>query len=165
VDFVVANLVDHAHFGPLLARWHALEWGHLYAGPGSNWDEQIAVEEFAGMQRSEIPLTLIALATGTNELLGSVSLIADDELQGYQHLTPWIASLFVNPGSRNHGIARVLMNRIVGEAARLGYDHVFLFSSGQEQYYATRGWETIDHASAHGHDVAVMSLSTQLRLE
>jgi predicted N-acetyltransferase YhbS len=157
VKFTIANLLDHAHVGPTLACWHAAEWGHLYNGPGSTWNEQIATQEFAEMKRSEIPLTFVALHSSSNELLGSISLIADDELQGFEHLTPWLASLYVVSHARSFGIARALINEVVVATVRLGFERVFLFTAGQERYYLDQGWEIVARTRAHDHDAVVMS--------
>jgi N-acetylglutamate synthase-like GNAT family acetyltransferase len=160
MNFIISNLVDHPHFGPILARWHAAEWGHLYNGPGSSWNEDIATEEFAAMKREVIPLTLIALDEQTHELIGSVSLIADDELHGFAHLTPWLASLYVVPSARNRRVASTLINRVSNEAHRLGHTQMYLFTSGQSKYYSDRGWHTVALTTAHGHRATVMSRAT-----
>src|SRR4051812_20450451 len=53
-----------------------------------------------------IPLTLVA-AEG-NEPVGSVSLVESD-LTGWDHLTPWLASLYVRPDWRGQGIGKLLV--------------------------------------------------------
>jgi GNAT superfamily N-acetyltransferase len=159
LTFVLENLADHAHLGPTLARLHAAEWGHLYNGPGSTWNEELARQEFADMQREAIPMSILAIDPSTDALLGSISLIADDELHGFEHLTPWLASLFVLPEARGRGIGSALIEAVMDQAARVGSERVYLFTSGQQGYYEDRGWELIDTASAHGHAVSVMTKS------
>ncbi len=161
MKYQIANLVDHLHLGPTLAEWHATEWGHLYAGPGSTWNRQVAEQEFAEMQRDKIPLTLIAVDLTSSALLGSISLIADDELQGFEHLTPWLASLYIVPAARGVGIARALIDAAIDEAARLGNNQVYLFTSGQADYYHKLGWETVADTQAHGHPTVVMTRNTR----
>jgi predicted N-acetyltransferase YhbS len=158
MQYRIENFVDHVGLGPLLAQLHAAEWGHLYDGPGSTWNQEVAEQEFADMQRDDLSLTLVALSVA-GDLLGSISLIADDELQGFDHLTPWIASLYVVPTARGVGIASALIEAILTKAANLGYAKAYLFTSGQERYYLDRGWETLQHTQAHGHPSEVMSRS------
>jgi predicted N-acetyltransferase YhbS len=156
--FAIVNLVDHAELGSTLAHWHTQEWGHLY--DPTIWNREIAKREFAEMQRHGIPLTFVALDPHTHALLGSISLIADDELSGYEHLTPWLASLYVVPKSRGIGIARALIDAVLSAAMHQGYDTVYLFTSGQERYYAERGWAVVARTFAYGHDAAVMAHTT-----
>jgi monoamine oxidase/predicted N-acetyltransferase YhbS len=156
--YVIANLVHHQHVAPTLARWHTVEWGHLYAS--SVWNRAIAEREFAEMNATEIPLTIVALDPRTNNVVGSISLIADDDLEGFEHCTPWLASLYVAPTSRGCGIARALIDSILSSAAELGNERVFLFTSGQEDYYRNRGWALVARTQANGHDAAVMARST-----
>jgi predicted N-acetyltransferase YhbS len=156
MQYRIENFVDHVGFGPLLAQLHAAEWGHLYDGPGSTWNQEVAEQEFADMQRDDLSLTLVALSVA-GDLLGSISLIADDELQGFDHLTPWIASLYVVPTARGVGIASALIDAALRTATDLGYLTVYLFTSGQESYYLQRGWKTLHHTRAHGHAAVVMS--------
>jgi monoamine oxidase len=154
----IENLVDYPQFGSVLAMWHVREWGHLYRD--STWNEATARHEFQSMQRDSIPLTLLALDDLSGELLGSASLIADDELQEFAHLAPWLASLYVVPSARSRGIARELTNAILDESNRLGHLHTYLFTAGQEDYYRIRGWALVARTQANGHDTAVMARST-----
>jgi hypothetical protein len=45
----------------------------------------------------------------------------------------------------------------------MGIERLHLFTAGQEQWYLARGWRTIGHAAAQGHDAAVMVRSTSPR--
>jgi polyamine oxidase len=154
----IENLVDHPQFGGVLATWHVREWGHLYRQ--SVWNETIARHEFATMKRDLIPITLLALDDSSGELMGSVSLIADDDLEGFAQLSPWLASLFVVPPARGNGVARELMNAILLEAHRLGHPYTYLFTSGQEEYYRRHGWSFVAMTQTRGHNAAVMARST-----
>lgn len=154
----IAELAHHLELGPLLARWHAEEWGHLY--PPDEWNQAVAEAEFAAMDRpGTVPTTWIAFdGDGRREadVLGSVSLTASDDLPGFEALTPWLVSLFIAPQHRGRGIGALLVGHLLAEAARLGIERVHLFTAGQEGYYLDRGWRTIAHTEAHGHPAAVM---------
>ncbi len=154
----IENLVDSPQFGGILATWHVREWGHLY--PDSVWNELTAHQEFASMQRDSVPLTLLALDDLSGELLGSASLIADDDLEGFGHLSPWLASLYVVPTARSSGIASELMKAVLLESHRLGHPYTYLFTAGQEEYYRARGWSLIARTKAHGHEATVLAHAT-----
>lgn len=145
-----------AGVAPALAHWHAAEWAHLYDG----WDEATALAEFRAMDApGTVPTTWVAFAgagRGTEDLLGSVSLIDDDELEGFREVGPWLASLFVVPAARGAGVGRRLIDHLVTEAHRLGIERLHLFTSGQEAYYERLGWRTVARPDANGHATAVM---------
>ncbi len=157
-EISIVNLVNRPQLGDRLARWHVDEWGHLYAD--EVWNLEIARREFANMTADCVPLTLLAINKLTDECLGSVSLIADDDLPGFQHLTPWLASLFVAPSYRGSGIARALITAVLEEAGRLNHERVYLFTAGQDAFYRERGWVELHRATAQGHDAVVMMRST-----
>ncbi|MBI2799668.1 MAG: hypothetical protein HYX63_05185 [Gammaproteobacteria bacterium] len=93
----ITFLATHPPLGPRLATLHVAEWQHLYAG----WNAVIALAEFeAQYSDGRLPTTLVALEGGL--LLGSVSPIYDD-LPGWEHFNPWLASLLVLPEFRGAG--------------------------------------------------------------
>ncbi|HRE03582.1 MAG TPA: GNAT family N-acetyltransferase [Ilumatobacteraceae bacterium] len=141
----IETITGRADLAPLLARWHAAEWAHLY--DPSVWNEQIAVEEFVAQAApGSDDVTWIAFdgpGRGHGDVVGSVSLLDSDDLTGYEHLSPWLASLYVRPDWRGVGIARRLIDTLI-EAARVrGDQRVHLFTSGQEGYYLDRGWHIV----------------------
>src|SRR4051812_39907152 len=133
----IEYLADHMQHAPQLAAWHHQEWGGLL--PNLTLDEALA-----GLQchtsRCLIPTTLIALEA--NRLIGSTSLLQSD-LEGWEHLWPWVASVYVVPDRRGNGVGRQLITRAVDEARRLGVAQVYLFTATKEQYYAKLGWSRL----------------------
>lgn len=156
----ISELAEHPHFGTLLARWHVAEWGHLYP----DWTEAVATAEFAAMDRSgEIPTTWLAFdgpGRTSDDLLGSVSLLSSDDLAGFDHLGPWLGSLFVRPDARGRHVGSILTRHCVREAARLGHSRLYLFTGGQVAYYKALGWRPETTADAQGVEVTVMARDT-----
>jgi monoamine oxidase/GNAT superfamily N-acetyltransferase len=144
--------------GPILARWHVHEWAHLYG----HWTVDDAIAEFAAMNNPDaLPMTWLALdgdGALDRRLLGSISLIEDDELEGYRDTSPWLASLYVVPRARGGLLGRQLVDRCVAEAKRLGVDRLHLFTDTAAAWYRRAGWRTIGSAEANGHAVDVMVL-------
>jgi monoamine oxidase len=160
-DVSFAQIADHPHLGPLLARWHAAEWGHLYSP--DRWNEDIAQAEFAAQASGTADTTWVAFdGAGRDEadVLGSVSFIPTDDLEGFEHLTPWLASLYVRPEARARRIGTQLVDHLLAYAATLGIPRVHLFTAGQETWYLNRGWRTLARTEAHGHGAAVMVRDT-----
>lgn len=135
---------------PTLARWHGEEWGDLLP----DWGVRPALTELlTHTGRTLIPLTLVGM--DGDRVLGSVSLIADD-LPGWEHLTPWLASVFVAPDARGRGIGSRLVEEAEATAARLGYRRLHLFTSGQEPFYRRLGWVPLAATALRNHPVTVM---------
>ena len=153
----IENIVLHPEIGPTLARWHVAFWGDLY----DNWTEATAVQEFAHMKQDSVPMTLVAVEHTDTEyrVVGSVSLFEDDDLPGFDHLTPWLGSLYVVPEARGKGVGEQLILAMLAEAFRLHYRSVYLFTPENQEYYEQRGWNRVTEAEAHGHPVTVMSHS------
>src|SRR5947209_3299252 len=103
-------LADHLELAPLLASWHYEEWSALLP----EWSlEQALADLQTHTGRCQIPTTFVALEGGRP--VGSASLLATD-LDGWQHLSPWLASVFVLAEFRGQGFGRQLVERVVEEA-------------------------------------------------
>ncbi len=159
-DVQIAELADHPGLAPVLAGWHVAEWGHLYPG----WTVEAAVGEFAAMVRpGVIPTTFVAFDGAgwtAAHVLGSVSLLATDDLPGFEHVGPWLASLFVVPAARGRGVGAALVDHAVAAARAMGIERLHLFTDGQERYHLAHGWRPLARAEAGGHPVTVMVRST-----
>lgn len=161
----VAGITARRELEARLARLHAGEWAHLYEP--AVWSESIAAAELTAMSATPgVPRTLLAFDGGgrsADELAGSVCLLASDDLAGWEHVGPWLASLFVMPAARGRGVGAALTAACVDLARELGHDDVHLFTAGQERYYAERGWRTVGHGDANGTPAAVMVRRTDPR--
>ena len=158
----IESLAGHQRLAPLLASWHYAEWGHLY--PSDVWNEAIATAESEAMAiESSADHTWVAFdgdGRRAENVLGSVSLMASDDLAGFEHLTPWLASMFVTPAARGRGIASALVDHLLAAARDAGHETVYLFTSGQDDFWSARGWTVIEHVETAGNPAVVMSRST-----
>jgi predicted N-acetyltransferase YhbS len=143
-------LADHPEFVPVLAAWHHAEWARYY----TSWPlEQVTAELRGHTGRCQVPTTVVAVKDGRP--LGSASLIAAD-LDGWERLSPWLASVFVTPDRRGQGIGKRLVERVVEEAARLGFPAVYLWTPGQREYYERLGWDCVETVRRPLAEVTVM---------
>jgi len=97
----------------------------------------------------------VALDVVSGKALGSVSLVSHDmawfksngvvDGVSLQTLTPWLASLYVNPSARRQGLGKHMVECVVAEASRRGFTQVFLFCCPDmvklNLWYGTRGFE------------------------
>lgn len=144
-------LADHPEFISEVARWHHEEWS--YIRPGDTIEAR-TIRLRAECGRGEIPTTFVAFSNST--ALGSAMLIAHD-METHMDLTPWLASVFVEPDHRRQGIASALIGHVVECAARLGVKRLYLFTEGAEQMYLRLGWSVLERTSYRGEDAVVMS--------
>jgi monoamine oxidase len=153
------------HLAPVLAAWHHDEWGHLY--PAEVWSREVAEREFTVMAgqagRDRTWVAFDGGDRGPEALVGSVSLVASDDLEGVDHLTPWLASLYVVAAARGRGVGGALTAALMAGARADGHEVVHLFTAGQERYWADRGWSVVTTVEAAGHPATVMARSTHPR--
>jgi GNAT superfamily N-acetyltransferase len=135
-----------------LARWYFGQWGSM--NPTSTIERRI--ERLQGhLQPGRVPQTFVAF--DGDRLLGSASLVAAD-LPSRDDLSPWLASVYVDPPFRNRGIGAALVNRVAQEARALGFPMLYLFTPDRAAFYASLGWQVIELAEWNGLRVTVMEL-------
>ena len=143
-------LADHLELAPWLAAWHYQEWATLL--PEWSLAQALAdLQSHAG--RCQIPTTFVALED--DQPLGSASLLVSD-LEGWEHLSPWLASVFVLPDFRGRGLGGQLVGRVVAEAKVLGVSALYLFTEDRAAYYQRLGWEFFQSTQHHGREVVIM---------
>ncbi|MCK6549896.1 GNAT family N-acetyltransferase [Myxococcota bacterium] len=137
----------------ILAPLHVREWRHLYP-PG--WTVDVAARELlAAPDARGLPRTLVAV--DGDDVLGSVSLVADD-LPTHPELGPWLASLFVVEAARGRGVGRALVAGIIEEARGLGLTELSLFTESAEGLFARFGFVVVAREHLAGAPITRMHL-------
>ena len=149
----VAYLSEYPQYARQLADWHHAEWGAHIDG----WSREMAETELRmHTGRCQVPTTLLAMQG--ERLLGSVSLLQNDhdDIRGY---SPWLASLYVIPEMRGHGLGRLLTRRLVAEAFALGVATLYLYTVDSQDFYRALGWHQVGQIGFHGWDATVMAIT------
>lgn len=136
---------------PVLAELQGRKWRHLYG----NWNAAAALRDFeAENGDGTLPATIAALEGEV--LLGSVSVIFDD-LPGYEHLNPWLASLFVLPEHRKGGVGSFLVRAAEDVLRRNGVERSYLFTESTGAYFRRHGWTFVENTLCNGHPVEILT--------
>jgi GNAT superfamily N-acetyltransferase len=135
-----------------LALWHFAQWGSI--NPASTVERRIARLE-GHLQPNRVPQTFIAV--DGDQLLGSASLVAAD-LPSREDLSPWLASVYVDPPFRNRGVGAALVEQVAQEARSLGFSTIYLFTPDRAKFYAELGWQVVELDEWNGTQVTVMEL-------
>ncbi|WP_435389741.1 GNAT family N-acetyltransferase [Halomonas sabkhae] len=94
--------------------------------------------------------------------VGMASLVVDD-MSDRRDLTPWLASVFVLPEWRGHGIASRLVRRVEEEAEAHGVGRCYLYTPDQQSLYRRLGWQDVEEREYRGEVVTIMQRDLQPR--
>lgn len=135
-----------------LAIAHHAAWSDLF---GAHWTLDVVRAELRDSQRAEgVPATWVAMAHG--ELIGSVSLLAEEAPELQHFGSPWLGNLWVDPTRRGRGWGRRLVMHAVEAAAALQIPRLLLFTPEHASYYRGLGWSPLGDATLAGRRVDVM---------
>ena len=145
----IRPLADVPECIPILARWFHAEW-HDFDGRALPAIESQLCEN---LNRDRIPITFIALSG--SELVGTVSVDLAD-LPAFDHLSPWLASLYVLPRARRAGIGTTLVQHAQQFAFAHAIGHLYLWSPGSTRLYEKCGWTILQRSTYNSYPVALM---------
>lgn len=150
----IASIADYPELVETIAQWHWAEWGYLDSdGSADGWAANL--REWT--TRDRIPTIYIAIDGA--DLLGSVSLIEHD-MRTHQELTPWVSGVYVKSAARGQGVASALVRHVVGQAARMRFARLYLYTDTARGLYEKIGWQAIGKDHYEGHDVTIMAIDT-----
>lgn len=147
MEIVLASILNKAQRHEL-ARELVKTFGHEYP----NWTEDLAFDEVSSV--SPLPVTFVAIRDAT--VLGCVSLLSDDDVDGYELTSPWIANLWVTPRERGLGVGTGLMLHAMQVARERGLAELHLVTNTAASWHERLGWMSIETALVHGHEMTVM---------
>lgn len=130
------------------AKWRADTFGVL---DRSVEQEIRSLEALAADQTDQI--ALVAMCDGVP---AGTCLLVRSEIDPNHQVTPWLAGLFVAPGSRRQGAGAALVHAIENEARRRGHRRLFLCTDDAADFYHRLGWRVIDHTWWKGFNTALM---------
>lgn len=134
-----------------LAEWSFAEWADDFPDDTLEWYLDLYEHSSQG---DGLPVCLAAHVNG--RVVGTASLIEDDELPDAAEPGPWVAAVFVEPSSRGRGVGAALVAEATRRGHALGFSEVFLYTESGAEWYAKAGWRAVRVARLSGHPVTVM---------
>lgn len=135
----------------LVAGWCVDEWPHLFPDDTARW--YLDMYSQADATEAFPPHALIAV--DGDEVIGTASLVADDELPGAAEPGPWLAAVYVHPAHRGRGVGRALVAAVMERAPA----DIWLYTEGEMDWYRSMGWTVVRESDLNGRHVTVMHWS------
>jgi predicted N-acetyltransferase YhbS len=110
------------------------------------------------LSKDSIPITFLAMQDSM--VVGTVSLDRSD-LPSHNHLSPWLASLFVVPETRGRGIATALVQHVQEFAAQRKVPSLYLWTPGLTRLYERFGWVEIERTQYESRPITLMRWDTR----
>ena len=148
----IQPLADEPGCIPILARWFHAEWHDLDGRPVPDIEAQLS----ENIARDGIPISF--LAHSGSELVGTVSLEPSD-LPQFDHLSPWLASLYVVPKARRAGIGTALVQHVQKFALDHAIRPLYLWTPGATHLYENCGWSILQRSTYNSHPITLMHLA------
>jgi GNAT superfamily N-acetyltransferase len=149
VSLTICPLADAPEAIPLLAMWVHEEWSDFDARS----EESIQAQLAENLNRDHIPITFVAVQQAI--VCGTVSLDLAD-LPSYDHLSPWLASLYVVPAARGKGIGNALVRQVQKFAKSHGFGTLHLWTPGSTRLYESCGWTLSQRTTYRSRTISLM---------
>jgi predicted N-acetyltransferase YhbS len=149
---IIKNLSDCFEHAQTIAKWHHQEWGYL--NPGRSFDMRLE-----RMQRflNQALLPSMWVATDDHGAPLATAGIVEFDMDDHKHLSPWLASVYVDPQHRKGGIGRTMVEHVMQTSKNAGHAQLYLFTPDQAPWYSKMGWQLHETCTYHDIPVTVMS--------
>ncbi len=92
-----------------------------------------------------------------HRIVGTV-VVCECDLEGYEHLTPWVSGLFVQVADRGNSIGELLMNEASDWASRQDHTDLYLYAKKGKliPYYQRLDWRSMEDVQVYGEAFQIM---------
>lgn len=148
----IINLAEAPEHIPTIAAWHQAQWGYL--NPSGTLESRIErMQRF--LKGAAMPAMYICV--NGKHLVGTAALVESD-MDSHPELSPWLASVYVNPAYRKRGVGAALVKHVVKQASAHGFSPLYLFTPDQAKFYRELGWQFIAQESYRGGEATLMTI-------
>lgn len=145
----IVSLTDRPDLLADVARWQWEEWGRKRGRPLEAVADEVAPLTQPGSDEAGFVLLDGGVPVGT-------ACLTKEDLDSRPDLTPWLASVYVDPAHRRKGHAARLVRAVEDEAVRRGHATLWLFTWTTASLYAALGWDLVGPAEHRGSAVTLM---------
>lgn len=149
----IINLAEAPQHLETIAAWHHAQWGYL--NPGATVESRI-VKMQRYLKGYAVPAMYICV--DGEQLVGTAALVESD-MDSHPELSPWLASVYVNPDYRKRGAGAALVKHVVSKAKAQGFCPLYLFTPDQKNFYQSLGWEFMAQESYRGAEATLMKIT------
>jgi N-acetylglutamate synthase-like GNAT family acetyltransferase len=148
----IINLAAAPEHIPTIAAWHHAQWGYL--NPGGTLESRVErMQRF--LKGAAMPAMYICVEG--KHLVGTAALVESD-MDSHPELSPWLASVYVNPDYRKRGLGSALVKHVVSQARNHGFSPLYLFTPDQARFYQNLGWQFMAQESYRGGEATLMKI-------
>ena len=135
---------------PTIAKWLNEEWG---ISQGYDLSETVAWCNHLASAKDET----IIIATRKDRLIGTV-VVVECDLEGHEHLRPWLSSLYVPITERGKTIGRALIQAACDWARQKHCSNLYLYARKSQltSYYMRLGWLRMSEFDMDGERFLIM---------
>jgi GNAT superfamily N-acetyltransferase len=92
-----------------------------------------------------------------SEVVASIAICDFDDFEEFRQYKPWIAAFIVREDLRGSGIGSQVLNLAEEKAIKYGINKIYLWTEGEREFYAKRGYEFLRQMSKPGRKIDLMS--------
>lgn len=138
-----------------MASWFVQEWPEWY-GRGGRGNAEADLHAFAA---SEATLPIGVVAFDGDAPVG-VAALKSASLPTHGHLSPWAAAGFVLPAHRGRGIGATLLEALVQQAPKLGYQRIYCGTATAVPLLRRSGWSELEVTQHEGESLVIFTKET-----
>ena len=128
------------------------DWHDFYQRSKSanyeSWDHNGTDQELLFMAIREID--------GKSEVVASIALCDFDDLEEFRKYKPWVAAFIVREDLRGQGVGEKVLKLIEAKAITFGIKLVYLWTEGEREFYAKRGYKYLETLTKPGRKIDLM---------
>jgi GNAT superfamily N-acetyltransferase len=137
----ISTLAEYPHLIPKIARIYMNEWGWHYESEYGITTLKEMIDDIVQNHTHNIAVLMDAESCG--EFIGTFAILGCD-LVAYAHLSPWFASLYVEPQYRNKGVGKMLVDFACNELVDGMKLYLWCYREREKQLYERWGFVVHD---------------------